>query len=240
MNNITAISKDIYVPKKAIVMYETLVESEQPVYIESFDMDEYGRPINARPLTAEEADDLGRHLQSRQQSQNSFLQSESLLPENILFIDTSTADAGAIWYTKPKKVRLLFKKQLGIPSGTAYIPALLWKATKSDLELFALVENKKPTLKTKLYHAPFFNIYENGSVCMGTVDISIGQRHTLNEFMKAWEGYFFNSYFSHTLTHIATVKTNLVQLWKEQIASSRRFPVSVLKQHSVTLKKLLP
>ncbi|RWY53870.1 hypothetical protein [Mucilaginibacter gilvus] len=51
-----------------------------------------------------------------------------------------------------------------------------------------------------------FNPYhQDGKVCFGTVTIQIPRECRLEEFMRQWEIYFFNSFFSHTLGIIGNV-----------------------------------
>ncbi|STD07498.1 hypothetical protein [Chryseobacterium carnipullorum] len=45
------------------------------------------------------------------------------------------------------------------------------------------------------FHAPFFNVYESGSVCMGTVDVNIKNSVSLEEFTEKWEDLFFQFLF---------------------------------------------
>lgn len=90
-----------------------------------------------------------------------------------------------------------------------------------------------------LYHAPFFNVYDSGSVCMGTVDINIKNSASIEEFTEAWEKYFFNSYFSHLMNGHNPIKGNCVNLWKELIDIGNPFPKLLLKKTNKTLKNLL-
>jgi len=235
MKNITRSLQDIYQPAKALLLYEHQLEDSW--YMEAYDMDEQGSPINARPLTIEEATNIATLLQAGTES-NRFLRLIGLLPANVLYMDVSRGCV--LWHTPPRKVPLFFAKKLSIPCGEAWVPALLWKADKEDLYVYALPNGKRPSGKTPLYHAPFFNVYEDGRVCMGTVDTEITASFSLEAFMKAWEGYFFNSYFSHVIGGAAPVQGNIIQLWQEQIGTGRRFPQDRLKKHSLTLKKVLP
>ena len=57
--------------------------------------------------------------------------------------------------------------------------------------------------------------------------------------MSKWEEYFFNSRFSHVLGGKSPVKGNIIQLWQSLKDSRRKFPVSCLLKHSLTLKKLI-
>jgi len=90
-----------------------------------------------------------------------------------------------------------------------------------------------------LYFAPFFNIYEDGRVCMGSVNINIKNSASVEEFTRAWEDYFFNSYFSHLLGQNSPITGNCVHLWKDLIQTGKPFPKEVLKKKNKTLKNLL-
>ena len=73
---------------------------------------------------------------------------------------------------------------------------------------------------------------------MGTVSVDIKNSASVEEFTQAWEDYFFNSYFSHSLSANLT-KKNIVSLWKDLIGTDKPFPKEVLKKNNKTLKNLL-
>ena len=131
---------------------------------------------------------------------------------------------------------MYFVKNLEIPNGKAHVPAMLWFANKENLSVFALASDKRPTEKTVLYFAPFFNVYEDGAVCMGTVNINIKNSASVEEFIKAWEDYFFNSYFSHLLDNYNPIIGNCVNLWRKLMETGETFPVEVLKKIVKPLK----
>lgn len=241
MNNAVDITGDfgtLYHPKSALVFYESNTLDKE-VYVEHFDMDRNGMPINAHPLTEREAEALAKSLTTEKQKQTAFLKSGGILPTTILHINPSRDKGAVLWYTKPQKRPLNFIDGLGIPSGTAYIPPMVWQADKNSLRVFALSTSRRPTEKTPLYYAPFFNIYEDGRVCMGSVSIDIKESACVEEFTRAWEDYFFNSYFSHLMGDNSPVKGNCVSLWKDLVATGRAFPKAVLKSSTKTLKNLL-
>ncbi|OJU79098.1 MAG: PRTRC system protein B [Bacteroidetes bacterium 47-18] len=237
MKDITDKFGTLYYPKSALVFYETTGTETTDMYVEHFDMDENGTPINAHPLTVKEAEMLAKTLQTDEERSRAFLKPKGILPTNILHINPS--DKGAvIWYTKAQQRQLYFVNGLGIPNGTAQVPPMLWVADKSSLAVFALATNRRPTEKTPLHYAPFFNIYEDGKVCMGTVSIDIKNSSSVEEFIQAWEDYFFNSYFSHSLSANLT-RTNIVTLWKDIINTDKPFPTEALKKNNKTLKNIL-
>ena len=226
----------LYHPKSALVFYET-IGTNTDVYVEYFDMDSNGTPINAHPLTVKEANVLAKALKTDEENSKAFLKPKGILPTNILHINPSEKGT-VLWYTKTQQRQIYFVDSLGISNGKAQVPPMLWFANKSSLTVFALANDRRPTEKTPLYYAPFFNIYEKGNVCMGTVSIDIKNSASVEEFIQAWEHYFFNSYFSHSLCENLT-KKNIVTLWKDLINTDKPFPKEVLKKNNKALKNLL-
>lgn len=71
MKNILSMINDCYVPFKAIIAFEN--KKKDDFYIESYDLDDYGRPINAHPLSLNEGNLLSVSLDSRPESRQAFL-----------------------------------------------------------------------------------------------------------------------------------------------------------------------
>lgn len=206
--------------------------------MESYDFDDNGCMINAHPLDEKESANLALALDQSEELNKGFLTPKGLLPKNVIRISNSY-DSYAIWHTPAQEVNLFFADILGIPCGKAHVPALLWKASKTDLSLYALHTDKKPTVKTALSHALFFNIHTDGNVCMGTVDIEINNRCCLDDFIEQWKQYFFESYFSHLIGEHNPVSCNIIQLWQEQVNTGTQFPNEVLKPIGLTVKNIL-
>lgn len=226
----------LYHPQSALVFYQSKKPNSEP-YVEYFDMDENGNLINAHPLSVREAKNLSKSLQIQSEKEKTFLKPKGLLPTNVLYLDVSD-NGKVIWFTKAQKKDLFFVKNLDIPNGNANIPSLLWCADKFGLKIFALKSNKRPNENTPLFHAPFFNIYEDGKVCMGTVDVKIKKSSSLEEFIESWEDYFFNSYFSHLMNNHNPIQGNCVNLWKDLIQNKNSFPNDILINSKHTLKNL--
>ena len=242
MNNLNDITENfgtLYFPKSALVFYETKGVNTD-MYVEHFDMDKQGNPINAHPLTEREAKTLSKALtlNTKKEKNQEFLKPKGILPTYILHLNPSE-NGSVTWYTKAEKRQLYFSENLEIPNGKAEVPAMLWLANKRSLKIFALSCNRRPTEKTSLFYAPFFNVYENGNVCMGTVNIDIQNSASVEEFTEKWEEYFFNSYFSHLMNEHNPINENCVNLWKNLINSEKPFPKEVLKSANRTLKTLL-
>lgn len=229
INNITENLGMLYFPKSALVFYESKGTTPD-IYVEHFDMDKKGNPINAHPLTVREASALAKALRTQDESVKAFLKPDGILPTNILHLNPNQGNGTVIWYTKEQRRQIYFVNDLQIPCGKAYVPPMIWKASKKSLSVYALTTKKRPTAKTKLYHAPFFNIYRNSTVCMGTVNIDIKKSASVEEFIQAWEHYFFNSYFSHLIDNHNPVIGNCVEIWKDLIGTDKSFPKEFLKE----------
>ena len=237
-NDITGSFDGLYHPISALVIYQTK-GSETQTYVEHFDLDRNGNLINAHPLTVKEGQQLAEALDSKEENSKAFLKPKSILPNTVLQINPAQ-DGTVLWYTKAQMRQLYFSDSMGISNGTANVPAMLWYANKHHLHVYALPNDRRPTEKTALCHAPFFNVYTNGDVCMGSVDINIKKSASLEEFTALWESYFFNSYFSHLMGEHNPVNGNCVSLWKELIATGCPFPAEMLVKTGKKLKSLLP
>jgi PRTRC genetic system protein B len=238
MNDLTNNFGTLYHPIKALLIYERKNDYNQNTsYVESYDMDKEGCPINGHPLSVKEANALAKSLLVAEKKQRNFLNPKGLLNPDVLFLKTGN-DSFAIWRTPEQKVKLLFTESLGIPCGEANIPALLWKAGKNSLSIFA-VQDERINVGSLLYHAPFFNVYADGRVCMGNVAVKIPNDCQLETFMALWQDYFFNSYFSHLFGRHVPVKGNIVQFWQKLIKNKKAFPIECLIPNNISINKLL-
>jgi PRTRC genetic system protein B len=214
-------------------------EGEQhSIYVESYDIGKNGNPINAHPLTYRETLQLSSLFQAAKELKTGYLRSRGVMPNKVLYVNPQLSGY-AVWYTPPQEVPLFFASALGITSGRGKVPAMIWKAGRAELLVFALKGNKKPDSRAILYHAPFFNIYKDGRVCMGTVRVNITESARLEDFMGLWESYFWNSYFSHLMGEFNPVTENIVQLWQKQVDMDNVFPTAILKPANFTLQNLL-
>jgi len=227
----------LYHPAAAIVVFKP-EDSDNDLYLEHYDMDENGCPVNPRPLSVKEAQGLAKALDTRKAAAKAFLKPKGLLPSYVLHINPSE-DGSVVWYTKPQTQKLYFSESLGIASQELPLPSLVWAANKSRLFVYAVATKGKPRLSTPLFNAPFFNLYHNGNVCMGSVDVRISQSAALEEFIAAWEGYFFGSYFSHLIDRHNPVKGNLISLYQRLAGTGSPFPVGELVPNNKQLKHLL-
>jgi len=237
MKDITKSFGTLHRPVKAFVVFQA-DDTQNSTYVESYDMDSNGYPINAHPLTVQESTALAKALDTSEELSRSFLKPNGLLPKNVLYINPSE-QGYAVWHTPKQRVQLYFVDSLAIPCGMASIPPLVWKASKEELYVYALDADTEIGETTPLYKAPFFNLYQDGRVCMGTVKKNIPADCSLQEFMGLWQKYFFDSYFSHLLGDKSPVNGNIIQLWQILVGSKKQFPVKSLIKNGYALKNLL-
>ena len=229
----------VLVPQMALLIYHAMDSSDRQL-VEAFDIAPDGSPVNAHPLSHHECIALAKSLATSEELDAAFLRPKGILPDNLLY-SMMGVDGIAIWYTRPQQVSLRFVDALGIPSGTAHIPAMVWKANKQELQVFSFLpkHDGRPAANSPLYHAPFFNVYETGKVCMGTVRVQIESDCPLEDFILRWQDYFFNSYFSHLMVGHVPVKSNIVQLWKDCIIKGTPFDEKELIKTKHQLKDLI-
>src|SRR5260221_613618 len=119
-----------------------------------------------------------------------------ILPERVI-VRTSNI---IIWWI-PARERIMFFSDrsddavLKKMNGKRYPhPPLLFKTSGTHLAVRALLENRRPKSDSKLYMAPYWNCYQNGVVCTGTMKMP---REKSVAATETWEESFFQSEFTH-------------------------------------------
>ena len=124
-------------------------------------------------------------------------------------------------------------------SGKKYPqPALLFSASSNgELSVRALKEAKRPTPETNLFVAPYWNVYDDGRVCIGSMRTPRGFDLGI---MAQWERAFFESEFNHQNAHklLTTHPRGFVCLWKE-VYGAKTFPVKYLADAGETLQNFV-
>ena len=158
-----------------------------------------------------------------------------ILPERVL---VRTAEM-TVWWS-PAGARTLFFSDRGDDpvlkqiNGKRYPqPSLIFKVCGSHLWVRALAESKRPTADTRLCMAPYWNCYDNGAVCTGSMQIP---RETSVSGIESWERSFFQSEFTHasgTRKH-TRFPGGLLAMW-QFLEGKDNFPT----QHLVKLRQTL-
>jgi PRTRC genetic system protein B len=160
------------------------------------------------------------------------------LPENVLMRTQETI----VWWT-PATTRPMFYAtdkgaELEQLSGKRFPqPALVLRAHSGSLDIRALAESKRPTPDTPMYVAPYWNVSDNGSVCLGSTK---APREASVKSLPRWEASFFESEFTHANAHTGLTKHpgGFMGLWLSLIGK-KKFPVEHLRDAKETLTKFL-
>jgi PRTRC genetic system protein B len=116
-------------------------------------------------------------------------------------------------------------------------PALLFRVNHGALSIRALKDNGRPTAKTPLYRAPYWNVSDRGDVCLGSTrvpdELSI-------DTLARWEASFFESEFSHQNGQQRLTKhpAGFIGMWKS-LTGKKSFPVQHLADTKETLAQFL-
>lgn len=150
-----------------------------------------------------------------------------MLPKNALAFNVNTL----VFWTPPKVRHLRFScpEPMGERSGLAPNPGLIFILKKHHLSVFAFKGNKKPSLNTELFNAPYMNIYDAGDMCLGNVNLPDPESCDV----ASCEAAFFNSYFTHA-NHGKQVEYTggIYSLWIDLLESTgnvdAKFPEDVM------------
>jgi len=112
-------------------------------------------------------------------------------------------------------------------------PALLCDVQGGALTIFALKDTSRPTADSRLYRAPYWNVSDNGTVCLGSTRVP---QSLSIDTLKDWEASFFSSEFTHQNSGrpLTTHPRGFVGLWQE-LAGQKAFPVKYLAGGKTTL-----
>lgn len=107
----------------------------------------------------------------------------------------ATTDDATVWWVPAGKRRIAFQTQeIGRRAAVTPQPALLFAVTRKGWFVHALKESTRPTAKTKLCVAPYFNVWSQGKICVGS---TIKPQESPGADPDAWTKAFFSSAFTH-------------------------------------------
>ncbi len=185
-------------------------------YLESHTIDDQGRVMEGKPLLQETIQSMVSVFFEENKERQRFT---GMFPENLLqFQELPGGKYKMVWYQPAQKKVLHFAKELKLPSEETWVPAIIYATDSRNLDVFALKSNARPTDKTKIYRAPFYNLNENGDVCLGNAKVKKPTDRTYQSIMKYWEDLFWLSEFTH-VNGSKAVKTDIAKVWKQLLTS---------------------
>jgi PRTRC genetic system protein B len=151
-----------------------------------------------------------------------------ILPEQVI----ARARGVTVWWAPAKCRRMYFHTHnqdasLHQLNAKEYPhPPLLFRASATNLWIRALGRNERPTSGSKLYVAPYWNCYDTGVVCTGSMKIPESQSPSV---ISEWEDSFFRSAFTHAagVTRHTRHPGGVLAMWKS-LQGKRRFPPDYL------------
>lgn len=217
-----------YTPKAAVVIFRN--GKADKTYCEMHEISN-GIIGSGKPMTPDFASSLGHSLVKESMSLPG-----GFVPAGLIHIGWQTDKPILTWHTPAQTNMLRYRPNLGIPNGRMQCPPMIWRyhEANSELSVYA-VEPGIHRPKTKLYHAPFHNIYKDQKVCLGDG----GWKHIrknqpfatiMTKCMEAFWGTIFTE-----LHHESGVVGNMSTLHRQLIKSKKPFPLDKLVSCGKTL-----
>jgi len=215
-------------PVQALVIYK----SPKNYYIESHAITKDGMGPGVA-LSEDTLSDVVTFFHEKQKS----IYLKGAIPSEVIYADWSAEKKVLIWFEAPQKRKMYFTKELKIKNGEAFQPGLIFLLKNESLYVYA-VAGKSISENEQLYQAPYHNVDNNGSVCLGSANVN-SIKQTYEGVMSAYSTLFWNSEFSHAAGAVAPINGNINTFWREQIKSKSPFDYAVLKPIKKTIKNLL-
>lgn len=183
----------------------------------------------AQPLTTVFVEDLAESLSGGAVAE--------VLPESVL----AKTDRMIAWWTPRRVHRMFFENAEGKAqqvNGKLFPqPPLVLRVAHGDLKIRALSENKRPEAQTKLAVAPFWNLSDDGSVCLGSMRCP---ESASARSIEAWERGFYESAFTHAnVGRLTRHEGGHDALWAEPEGERRAFPTDTLIRLPQTLAQFI-
>ena len=182
----------------------------------------------AKTLTIEFVQSLVQALGGRVQAE--------FLPASVI----ARTERLIAWWTPPQRRQIFFGTTQGDMAGMNGAifpqPALVWLAMDHSLSIRALKENRRPAADTKLCVAPYWNVYDTGSVCLGSMRAP--DASTVASIPQ-WEQSFYESEFTHgNVGRLTRHRGGFEGLWKD-LAGKEEFPIDSLIALPETVEEFL-
>lgn len=212
-------------PTDAIIFYKTTnkVGDRSGAFVEHRSVDN-GQMGAGKPLEIDTLAKIMKAVSKYVNKNTTLVTMHGRVPSNLLYTSTSMEHHKMIWWHGPEKRMMYFSDKLGIENGMMWVPGLIYVASGRKLSIYAF-KGKKP--KGALYMAPFFNVYNDGGVCLGSARVQKPKENTFENWIAYWEEMFWKSEFAAIIDQ-NPVKQNLALVTKKCIESGCQFPVGEL------------
>lgn len=221
--------------KQAVLIYEdragiAMLATTHPIeYVDGEPVIGAGRAMGTR---------AARTLATRLGKQS---ESVGLVPETLLYFNNEAM----IWWVPPGQRHITIRTEthateLGAKERGEAVPhpGLIFAASPQFWCVWAVKGKNRPTLDTRLYQAPYFNVSPNGAICQGNVDVPKG---CATEKIDAWNNAFFRSVFTHPNVIVGRLVKyrDEYAFWRDMLDGKfKGFPEHVLVDRKATLADL--
>jgi PRTRC genetic system protein B len=242
MNGRTEALSKTYKPELSIVVYkadQSYGFYGDKYYLEAHQINEQGQLLEGKPLLQETIQGIVDTFYSEQKDKSSL---KGVIPENLLIYKPMPAGKYLLAWYRPAAIKFFhFAKPLKLTSGKMWTPNLLYCVDGNDLFVYAMKKDGRPDEKTKLYRAPFHNIYDDGEVCLGNASVKKPSDKTFLSVIKYWEDMFWLSEFSHLNGASNPTKTELKKVYEMLLKSTRKkwADIDELKESKRQIKSIL-
>ncbi len=203
----------------------------EEIYAESARIDGFGIAKEFRPLRKEDLKSIASIVDNTIKDVNDSEFSFSKLGFNRDVLKHSFKDNSleVLWISNPTKRHY----ESTFVSGEFYYPKLLFVLRNKKLSIY-IVRDKEVTLDTKLYKVYLPNIYDNNTMCFGTMDINDYLTKNINKLILNLESCFYDSEFNDFQSEYRS-KTNTQHLIRNSIVNDKKISD---KELVLTNKKL--
>jgi PRTRC genetic system protein B len=182
----------------------------------------------AQPLTLEFLQTLARELGN--------YAAIEVLPVNVV----ARTERMIAWWTAGQKRQMFFSTtqgKLAKVNGAIFPqPPLLWMVNHRGLAIRAMQQDQRPAADTKLCFAPYWNLFEAGRVCLGSMR---APNASTVAAIDLWEQGFYESAFTHgNVGRVTRHRGGFEGLWKE-LAGKEIFPADSLVELAETVGDFL-
>jgi PRTRC genetic system protein B len=225
-----------FVPEMALIFYTAYKEYDHKHYMESADIVD-GELQALKPLSISTITSIRNNIDNLLQDKLDESKDEkqepkgfkSFLERNILYHYKNVT----CWAVPQHENAFHFKGKV----GKLNYPNLLFKLDDRELKIHSYKGRITP--KTKLYKAPFPNIYNDASLCFGNINVSNLIDDDVFTTILNIEHSFFNSGFNNMQSKNRT-KVNTTELLKKLMDSNEKFPTTQLVSQGLKISNVIP
>lgn len=218
-------------PTTALIVYKSREEHNPDYYIETREIKNIAgklQLLSPMPMTEAALRDIAKSYMKANVVDLAF---GKIIPSHILYASNQPGKTIVIWYRPAMKRALNFSASFKIrKANEVMVPATLYILKNNEMYIFALDDSNRPDLSSKIYNAPFYNVYDSGKICLGSAHVGKKKSATYEGEAERYERGFYLAEQNLNHNTNACKSKNLANVWNTQCAgaSSRPFPVKEL------------